>query len=460
MKGAKCFVWLSLVALFAGVMLLAGCQSPGNRSGQAAPPEAGKTNANGVSVLRASSNAVQFAVLSDLHFNPFLCRNRAYTNLAVKPSEVSWPDTFAAYEAGADASLDHPGQDASFGLIQQALRNLTNRCATPAFVLCTGDYYAHDMQRDSALSADSECFAEYRTNEQVRENYVVNSEALVAQMLRQVGLTNVFPTLGNNDSVGDYIAPGTDFLRAFADGWSACTPPGLLGSEFEQLGCFAASAPGLTDCRILAFNTSLFSSIGAETEDSRRAIRWLADELATNHDPAILLFHIPPGLNYYSVGDSFWHPDLQRSFLALLATRHDEIIGSFCSHTHNDEFRLVYARDQPVQFIHLSPSISPVHGNSPAYQIFTATRSGEILNYATFYLAGFPGPRESWQPEYVFSSLTNAYNAATLAGLFFSDDSGKTRDAFHARYYAPGEVSSNYFPPGYWRTARLDAPVP
>jgi hypothetical protein len=406
------------------------------------------------------ANQLKFAVLSDLHFNPFLCSNQAYTNLAVAPSDVSWPDTFAAYEAGTGGSTDHRKQDSSYYLIKMALRSVTNRCANPAFVLCTGDYFAHERQIADELRGDAKRFDEYQASYTVRSNYVVNSEAMVARMLASVGLTNVFPTLGNNDAVGDYAEPDSNFLAAFAAGWSVCTPPGTFSPEFQKLGCFAATPPGWPGCRILEFNTSLFSTNGLPSEESAQTIAWLTDELSASPSRTLLLYHIPPGPDFFGGGTPLWKMDLQDQFLKLLADNHDKIIGSFCSHTHDDEVRLLYSGDKPVHYFHISPSISPVHGNSPAYQIFTVSPGGQILGYTTYYLSGFPGPGETWQREYAFSNFTaDPYNENTLARLFFSEGSDANRDAFHVHYFAPGILSTNYDSAGYWRMSRLDAPI-
>jgi hypothetical protein len=194
----------------------------------------------------SSDSPVQFAVLSDLHFNPFLCANKAYTNLSKEPLSVSWVDTFAAYETGQDTAKEKFGQDSSYRLINLALQNLTMTHKNLAFVLCTGDLFAHEDQIKESLYGHTSDFSKYRSN------YVVNSEAFVARMMRNAGLTNVFPTLGNNDAVGDYAEPSPTFLKALSESWEICTPQGLFGNDFQNLGCYEAAAPGFPNCRILS----------------------------------------------------------------------------------------------------------------------------------------------------------------------------------------------------------------
>ena len=443
----------AVLALGAAGMLVTGC----------APHQTQITAPGAV----AAAGQVKFAVLSDLHFNPFLCANQAYTNLAGPPI-TAWAGTFAAYEAGGNDGLDRPGQDSSFQLIRQTLCSLTNTCTNLAFVLCTGDYFAHQEQLEDALRGDRERFQQYQNSAAVRSNYLVNAEGMVAEMLKEAGLTNVYPTLGNNDALGDYTEPSPALLGAFANVWGVCTPPGTLGQSFETLGCFTAQPPELTGCRIVAFDSSFFSDSdwhvqdpGSDPRRSQATLDWLTQTLAGSDEPTLLLFHIPPGLDYFQLLRDrevpLWGERWAGSFLDLVASNHSRLAGSFCSHTHNDEFRLLYAQQQPVHYFHISPSVSPVHGNSPAYQIFTATTDGRMVDYSTYYLSNFPGTNECWQREYIFSDFTgNGYGAKSLAGAFFTGGAAATnRNKFYRHYYAPGLVSPED-PAKFWQAAHLE----
>jgi len=460
MKNNKFAAGLETAVLATGVavILVAGCA-----------PHQTQTTAPGTV---ATAGQVKFAVLSDLHFNPFLCANQAYTNLAGPPI-TAWASTFAAYEAGVSDGLDRPGQDSSCQLIRRTLRNLTNRCTDLAFVLCTGDNFAHQEQLEDALRGDSEWFQQYQNSAAVRSNYLVNAEGMVAEMLKEAGLTNVYPTLGNNDALGDYTEPSPALLGAFARAWSVCTPPGTLGQSFATLGCYAAQPPELSGCRIVAFDSSFFSASdwhlqdpGADPRRSQATLDWLTQTLAGSDESALLLFHIPPGLDYYQLlrdrSVPLWAEPWGGPFLNLVASNHSRLAGSFCSHTHNDEVRLLYAQQQPVHYFHISPSVSPVHGNSPAYQIFTATTGGRMVDYSTYYLSNFPATNECWQREYDFSDFTrDGYKARTLAGAFFTGAAAATnRNQFYRCYYAPGLVSPED-PAKFWQAAHLEtAPQP
>jgi len=445
---------MKILTLGVAGMLVTGC----------APHQTQTTAPGAVAEMRQ----VKFAVLSDLHFNPFQCANQAYTNLAGPPI-TAWGSTLAAYAAGASEGLDGPGQDSSYGLIRRTLSSLTNSCANLAFVLCTGDYFAHQEQLEDALRGNRERLQEYQNAAAVRSNYLVNAEGLVAELFREAGLTNVYPTLGNNDALGDYTEPSPALLGALAKAWSVCTPPGTFGQSFTTLGCFTAQPPGLTGCRIVAFDSSFFSGNdwhlqdpGTDPRRSQAALDWLTRTMAGSDEPALLLFHIPPGLDYYQLLRDrevpLWGDPWAGSFLDLVTTNRNRLVGSFCSHTHNDEFRLLYAQQQPVHYFHISPSVSPVHGNSPAYQIITATAGGRMLDYTTYYLTNFPGTNESWQREYVFSDFTgDGYEAKTLAKAFFTGGTAATnQNKFYRCHYAPGLVSSED-PAKFWQAVHLES---
>ena len=413
-------------------------------------------NADGLS-LDNPSKTIQFAVLSDLHFNPFLCTGKAYTNLAGNPGSISnWSAIFAAYAAATDRHSDYRGQDASYYLLNATLTNLVSH-TNLAFVLCTGDLFVHEAQIRQTPGFNND---EFKAN---RVNYTINAEALVAHLMTNCGLRNVFPTLGNNDSVGDYWEPSTDFLLNFEKAWAGCVPQGTFGEAFEKLGCYQTSLPGLPAGRLIAFNSSLFSfrAKNLQPEVLAAATNWVGTAMATNQE-SVLLFHIPPGSDYFksklfNTQEVFWAPNVQDWFLKTVAAHSDQLLGSFCSHTHNDEFRLLYKDDKPAHFFHISPSISPVHSNSPAYQIFTATTNGMLLGYDTYFITNFTRLDSAWVLEYNFANTyqVGRCNPETLDELYESGPNRKVNCLNFMRYYAPGLMSSSDDTTQYWRDTIL-----
>lgn len=422
----------------------------------------------------SSANAAdfQFCVVSDLHFNPFSCSNQAYTNLCQDLSDINWSDTFAAYEAGTRktaAAYDRAGKDSSYRLIQSALSALTNRCPRAAFVLCLGDVFVHESEIEKALAGSPEQHARFQAN---REAYVLGAEGMVAQMFRRVGLTNVYPVLGNNDSIRDYHEPSSHFLQGYARAWAVCVPAGILAGPFSELGCYRARLPGFANVQLLAINSSLFSADPHHLSDPRlngftnagATVAWLRYTL-TSSSGNLLACHIPPGIDFHHSTNesvvSFWEKNFTSAVLNLFAARRESITGWFSAHTHNDEFRLIYSRPGPfpIGCIHVAPSISPIHRNRPAFQVFTAEPAGRMVDYQTFVLKNMARlTARAWKREYSFSSFSrDGYNEQTLHHLFDSSGSGPNRARFAQFYAAGGDVPSIAGSDLYWRSTTLEA---
>lgn len=181
--------------------------------------------------------------------------------------------------------------------------------------------------------------------------------------------------------------------------------------------------------RIIALNTNFFSTnyedpCGKPGPDAGlRELVWLDDELRLARDlgkKVWLLFHIPPGVNVYNTVESadactepqmFWTPEYAEKYLRITARHRNTIAGSFAGHTHQDEFRIATG-----DFIHITPSITPVFGNNPAFEIVEVQRNGSIDSYTAWHLPNVTLP---WSREYAFDEAygKRRYDTATLTQL-------------------------------------------
>jgi hypothetical protein len=84
-----------------------------------------------------------------------------------------------------------------------------------------------------------------------------------------------------------------------------------------------------------------------------------------------------------------------------------------------DEFRLIGDGGQRNGFVLVTPAISPIFGQNPAFRTVTFTSSGNLLDQTTWYLANLPAAgtqtAPEWKREYRF---TKAWN---LPGLGLRD---------------------------------------
>ena len=345
----------------------------------------------------AEAQTREFIVISDLHYNG---------------------------SQGDDDSgvLFQPGEDASEKLIRLALQDARTHCAgPPLFILCPGDVLAHFNKRRSPQFSPT------------------NEQAVVAGFFQaDFPGVPVFTVLGNNDSDtadgsrsdSDYLPQPAAFLQSFAAAWSPLVPApadtaGFTTNfldPFATNGWYAVDLPGMEKVRLVGLDSTYFENAELLPPDQRHSpaildeqhrrataqFAWLSHELSRAGRDGVTLwlaFHLPPGHDPYDHKPDFWDNQWQTRVLRLIASHHAVIGALFCGHTHADEFRVVYAGTTPVAFAHLAPSISPIHRNNPAYQIFeTDTNTGRLLNYRTYHLTS---PTNGWTEEY---SFTNEYH--------------------------------------------------
>ena len=334
--------------------------------------------------------------------------------------------------------LFQPGRDADVNLIESALWNARTNCAgQPRFVLCLGDILAHNKQRPPNFSA-------------------TNVSGQVAGMFNSVfpGVP-VFTVPGNNDTDtadgspgdSDYLPQPPAFLASFARSWSALIrdPQDKTNflDTFAAHGWYSVNLPGLAKVRLVGLDTAYFENTNllphgvsdiAGIESGQQCLAsnqvvWLGQQLSQAQSEGVTLwlaFHIPPGRDPYPNAVPFWDSPWNTAVLRLIAAHRETIGAIFCGHTHADEFRVIYAGRQPVAFVHIAPSISPIHGNYPAYQIFEIDpQTDRLLDYRTYRLTSQTG---GWSREY---SFTNQYSAPDygLASLIRLEESLHTNEA-------------------------------
>jgi hypothetical protein len=391
----------------------------------------------------------KFVVISDLHFTGETNENESFTK------RVRNAEKF--------------GDDSNGTLIASVLKSILSNCPDPLFVLVQGDILAHDIRRVQSA------------NFETADKYVV-------QQFRDHQLTNAFVALGNNDAPHgqDYAAPDEPLLMGLIDDWTPLLRPENQ-SDFKTLinnqGCYSTDLPGLTNHTLIVFNSTLFTKRFLAQPAANKGLAgqqwdWLTNAIqrATNksiHQKIWLSFHVPPGIDPFStiiVGKpimSLWDDTIQNQFLGLLA-RMPQITASFAGHTHRDEFRIVKHGHDPVAFIHISPSVSPIYHNNPAYQIFTVAANGDLLDCETFRLKDVPQinrGNDNWTREYSFRETYEAekYDLENLIKLQTKLTDEKWA-LLYKYFYVVGSPDAEYLfgdnpgKPSYWSLMELNFP--
>jgi hypothetical protein len=151
-------------------------------------------------------------------------------------------------------------------------------------------------------------------------------------------------------------------------------------------------------------------------------LAWLEAELAAAKEAqerVWLLYHIPPGIDGYATlrrgacpGTMIpmWDQAHAAAFLALLKRYAGTVTASFAGHTHMDDFRLIGDAEGRYGFALITPAVSPIFGQNPAFRVVNYDAAGGILDQTTYDLTNLPqatfaagGVSPEWRAEYTFT---------------------------------------------------------
>lgn len=409
--------------------------------------------------VTSSALAEKFLSVSDIHFDPF-----ADPAIVTKLEAADVSQWDAIFASSTVTTFSPFGSDVNDPLLRSALAAMHEQLPSPAFVLISGDFLAHHFDKNYQKYATDKSQAAYTA-------FVTKTVGYVASLLQKTypGV-RIYPTLGNNDSdCGDYaIAPDGAFLANFRQVWKAIVDSRSFDRRFATGGYYHADVPSLKNVRVISMNTNFFSTdyknpCGKPGPDPALIqLRWLEAELslARREGKRVwLLFHIPPGIDVfdtYEYGgvcptakvEPFWKDEYQQKYLKITSEHRKTILGTFTGHTHSDEFRMVTG-----DFVHITPSVSPIFGNNPAFEIVDVERNGEVRDYTVWHLPDLTAP---WTREYSFDEAygKSKYDAATLSELATTIGRDQaTRDAYLLRSVA-GNAKAAADPiakwEGYW----------
>jgi 3',5'-cyclic AMP phosphodiesterase CpdA len=357
-----------------------------------------------------------FLLFSDVHLSPFA--DPSLVKALVAAPVEQWRGVLA----GSKPGYAPYGQDSNDALLQSALDDMARRAPKPDFILFPGDLLCHKFWTlYPALSGDA-------SRAGLTAFIAKTVEYFLTETTRRFPGVPLYVALGNNDSVeGDYsIAPNSPYLAATA----AVTARLALQTDaartsflatYPQYGGYAVTLPEAGGLRLVVIDDVFWSKRYPHPGLGVPVAEFLERELAAARQagkPVWFMTHIPPGDNawasareYLKTGKAAYAPELldaPNDALAKLLTAYAPTIkASFSGHVHRDSFRLFYGdsggRAVPVGIMRIAPSISPVTGNNPGYQVYTYDRrSAEILDETTYYL-DLGAARPAWALEYVYS---------------------------------------------------------
>jgi hypothetical protein len=119
-----------------------------------------------------------------------------------------------------------------------------------------------------------------------------------------------------------------------------------------------------------------------------------------------------------------WQPRWTAQFQALLKKYEGTVIVSLAGHTHTDDFRLIDSSGAKPVFVLISPAISPVYRQNPAFRVVSFANDGSLSDDSVYYLTNLElassKTRAEWGKEYTFSQewKLGRPDAAALATLY------------------------------------------
>lgn len=427
---------------------------------------------------KPASGTIPVLMVSDIHFDPF--HDPAKARLLAAAPVSRWAGILAAADspnaaaafAGLQSACGAKGVDTPWPLLRSSLAAMRQQ-AEPRFVTLTGDLLAHKFdcryrRTIGGSAAGYEAFA------------VKTLQFVVEQLHGTFPGVPIYISLGNNDSgCGDYqLDPRSAFLRETAAVFAEALPPGLRSTEekeFPEGGYYAVTmASPMRNTRLIVLNDLFLSPSyrtcggGKDAAPAQAELAWLGGELAAAQRASQnvwVIGHIPPGVNVYATvrrvrdvcggerADLFLDP----SGLDDLLTRYGaEIRLALFAHTHMDEMRLLEASGAGHDVaIKLVPSITPVHGNNPAFTVAQVDpRTAVMEDYAVMAASNRTGRNARWTREYDYAQTYHQpnYTPASLRrilGEFAGDPKGQSAvSQDYMRDYYVGSRSAELTP--FW----------
>lgn len=382
----------------------------------------------------AQNSTGTFICFSDLHFNPF--HNPALVDTLVKSPFERWNGIFKELDKTAPGKY---GEDSDYSLFNSMLAGLDSTDKDPDFIIYTGDFLAHNFPEEyRSITKD--------TAKSSSEAFILKTvEFIVSKIAGNFPNTPVYFALGNNDSfTGDYNSvwkgkffkqTATVFSNNFINNKESRQK---FISEYPVSGCYNIPVGAFENkVEIISLNTNFLSAKCPPDQSAygKKVLIWLAKKLEDakiKNEKVWLINHMPPGIDVYTTlkhqaggqpireAREFLKENYNSKFLELIEKYKDVITANFSGHIHTDDFRLYKDKSgSAYAFTHIIPSVSPVFGNNPSFQIFSyEAKSFSLLDYKTYAL-DLTGDKPVWKYEYSFNDAykQNGINAHSLNEL-------------------------------------------
>lgn len=441
------------------------------------------------SQLMPKTGSNHVLTLSDIHFSPY--HDKSIFNALRSEPYTAWDSIF---NTSTDTIFSTYAYDSNYALFKSTLEKMKQESPDPEYIMISGDFLAHHYEDSfevwSGISHHQDSAEGWVELDQFIEKTI---RFLAHSIETYYPNTPVYAALGNNDAYcGDYlIQPGGTFLQMFADAFGPLMhhQSGLntYAQTFPKGGYFAMQSPKDANLRMIVLNTILFNgsfnnpwnpaevwcSLGDYGPDNQtpgnEMLAWLDAQLteaAAQGQEVWMMQHIPAGVNVFntlpSSGSSdclgpntssqgmFFTEYFNGKYLEMIQKHHGVITLNIAGHYHKDDFRIFMdsSDTNPVSWLHVLPSISPIYDNNPGFQVAELEANQNTLSDYTCYYVNVKAPVSSesaWATEYRFSDIYGTTGLNT-ANMYAIHSQLKTDTALQHQYlyYYPVADSASY----------------
>ncbi len=418
--------------------------------------------------------------ITDIHFDPFY--DSSIVQELIESDVRKWDSIFKKSNITSFGSYT---TDTNYKLLDSALKSLKERAPYPDFIIYSGDFICHNFNTQFASFDQTGSGSDKKLHDFIYKTV----EFVILKLSEIYPNTPFYLTLGNDDSyIGDYkISYDGAFLKdtstLFKKKIFFSSPEQVLEfyKTYEYGGFYHASVSNIDNAEIIVLNSIFFTSDyeyngNPDTHPGRLELDWLAKkfEKAERENKRIwILTHVPVGINVYSTlaepqnssGRITGSPvmyvenDFNIEFIDLIRRFYKNIEIIFVGHTHMDWFELYNDKEgEYIAYNHLSPSISPVYGNNPAFQVMTYDRNKfKLQDYTVFFLnlaeANADPGNALWEKEYTFTEAYNqeSCNLNSLVNVYQKMiNSGSDDMKNYVNYYIVGNAAQSYINANDW----------
>ncbi len=327
----------------------------------------------------------QFISIADIHFDPFSSCKEKTTCPLIQQLNAAPPEKWAAiFNQTTKSNNQNYYTDTHYLLLKNSLQELKtlNQQLHPQFVLVLGDFLAHHFREKFNT------FATDHSNQAYYQFVKKTLQFLAIELQQTFPKTDVYPVIGNNDSyTGNYsIIPRGEFLSQTMRSWAPliknASNQQSFYHTFSAMGYYVVTIPNHSNNKIIVLNTVLFST-KVHSKSAKKAamlqLAWLHQQLLEakkNNQHILLAMHIPSGIDLFSTVKNnfnitdFWQPFYTAQIEKELTEFSGIVTAVLPGHIHTNIFKLVTLKEFANIPTIFTPSISPLYGNHPGFNVF------------------------------------------------------------------------------------------